>query len=213
MCLPVSGHTWHARICIFMTATVLPAGAPSAGAQAQAYLLLSQLRMPTTHQVADRQAIGSAPAHVEVQPCLASRNNPGIEELLEKALVLAPQHSASAVHAWRLFGDWMYFQRDMAVSEAPEQRRLHALSAARLKAAEAYCQAVRHAAGSTNMGSTMSALLRVLQASIWSTSHVCHVAVGGEQEEILGTVMTSQGLSFELPSIRLPSYAALAPGR
>ena len=201
------------KIMHIMTATVLPAGAPSAGAQAQAYLLLSQLSMPTTHQVADRQEIGSAPAYVEVQPCFASKSNPEIEELLEKALVLAPQHSASAVHPWRLFGDWLYLHQDRAVSQAPEQRRLHALSAARLKAAEAYCQAVRHAAGSANIGSTMSALLRVLQASICFTSHVCHVAVGGEQEAMMVSLMTSSGLSFELPSIKLPPYAALAPGR
>lgn len=167
MCLPVLGH---ARICTFMSVTMLPAGAPSAEAQAQAYLLLSQLSMPTTHQVADRHAIGSAPALMEVQPGLASSNTPGVEELLEKAFALAPQHSASAVHAWRLFGDWLYSQWDMAVSEAPEQKRLHPLPAAGLKAAEAYCQAVRHAAGSACVGSTMSALLRVLQAR--SASHL-----------------------------------------
>lgn len=101
-------------------------------------------------------ATSRGPASTGPQSSVTGANIPGTKELLERATSAAPQHSSIAVHAWRLYGDWLYSQHDTAGAAA---------SAAPLRAAEAYCQAVSHAAGSASAGDTMSALLRILQAS------------------------------------------------
>ena len=98
-----------------------------------------------------------------------SSSIPSREELLHSALSAAPQHSANAAHAWRLYGDWLYGQHDMAdvvAAVATHSASLCGRPPNRLRAAEAYCQAARIAAGSALEGCSMSALLRVLQACV-----------------------------------------------
>ena len=145
----------------------LAAGSPSGGAQAEAFLLLSQLSAPAEGPVSARQgteATGRTSVPSGAQSAASDGGLPRKEELLQRATSVAPQHSASAAHAWRLYGDWLYTQHDM-VDEHETGSGTAALPM-RVKAAKAYCQTVSHAAGSASAGDTMSALLRVLQASV-----------------------------------------------
>ncbi len=144
----------------------LAAGSFSAAAQAEAFLLLSQLSTPAETSVTDSQgteATGRAAVSSGAQSPASRSSLPGTEEFLQRATSVALQHSASAAHAWRLYGDWLYSQHDMAGAEISGSST--ATSAMRVKAANAYCQAVSHAAGSASAGDTMSALLRILQVS------------------------------------------------
>jgi hypothetical protein len=75
---------------------------------------------------------------------------------------VARQGPASSAHAWRLYGDWLWEHEATvgAAESAPKGNK----PSVRLRAAEAYCQAVRNAAGGGDVEGTMSALLRVMKA-------------------------------------------------
>ena len=78
---------------------------------------------------------------------------------------MARQGPASSGHAWRLYGDWLWQDTpDEATVGAAESAPEGNKPSVRLRAAEAYCQAARNAAGSGDVGGTMSALLRVIKA-------------------------------------------------
>ena len=145
------------RLICYMTV-----GAISAAVQAQAYLFLSQLGRPAQQApVHMGVASGIAPPLAVPTAGLPSDSQcmSTTEELLQSSLSVVPPHSASAVHAWRLYGDWLYGQPDTpAIAEA-------ARHPSKLKAANAYCRMARNAAGILQPASTMSALLRVLQVS------------------------------------------------
>ena len=137
-------------------------GALSAAAQAQAYLFLSQLDKPAQQApVLMNAASGIAPPLAVPAAALPSDSDfmSTTEELFQSGLSVAPPHSASAVHAWRLYGDWLYSQPDRPAKAEAARRP------SKLKAADAYCQMARNAAGILRPASTMSALLRVLQVS------------------------------------------------
>ena len=145
-------------------------GTMSAAAQAQAYLFLLQLSRPAQQgHVHMDVASGTAPSLAVEAAALPSdsRHMSAIEDLLQSSLSVAPPHSASAVHAWRLYGDWLYGQPDVPAKAAA------ARNLSKLKAADAYCRIARNAAGILQPASTMSALLRVLQVSSpWCSKHL-----------------------------------------
>ena len=119
-------------------------------AQAQALLLLLQLRLSAQHQST------GLPSQETTQTAAAT------EDLFQRALSVAHQGPASSAHAWRLYGDWLWQAEATvgATESTPEDNK----PSVRLRAAEAYCQAARNAAGGGDVGGTMSALLRVMKA-------------------------------------------------
>ena len=142
----------------------------SPAAQAQANLFLSQLGRPA-QQASVHMDVASDMAPPLAVPAAALPADSGsmstTEDLLQSGLSAAPPHSASAVHAWRLYGDWLYAQPDKpAKAEA-------AGHSSKLKAADAYCRMARNAAGFLQPASTMSALLRVLQVNAPHAASVC----------------------------------------
>ena len=145
-------------------------GASSAAAQAQAYLFLSQLGKPA-QQAPVHMGAASGIAPPLAVPAAALPSDSGYmsttEDFLQSGLSVAPPHSASAVHAWRLYGDWLYSQPDRP-TKADAARHL-----SMLKAADAYCQMARNAASILQPASTMAALLRVLQVgSPWCMKRI-----------------------------------------